>query len=156
MAGSTSLPESSLQPSPSPAVPNYGAPISLDAAKRAVAAAEAEALANQWSVTIAVVDSGGHLVVLHRMDQTHLASLSVAQTKAETAVYFRRPTRIFEETVAAGGLGLRLLSMPGHCAIEGGVPLLVNGEIVGAIGVSGVQSVQDAQVARAGAEALRR
>ena len=134
--------------------PKYGAPISLEVAKLVMTAAEAEALANQWPMTIAIVDSGGHLVLLHRMDQTNLGSLSVAQIKAETAVFFRRPTKAFEDAVAGGGLGLRLLSTAGHCAIEGGLPLLVGGELVGAIGVSGVQSSQDAQVATAGANAL--
>ncbi len=144
-----------MQPKPSFLPPNYGAPISLEAAKRAVAAAEAEALANQWPMTIAIVDSGGHLVLLHRMDQSNLASLSVAQIKAETAVFFRKPTKVFEDAVAGGGLGLRLLSTAGHCAIEGGLPLLVGGEVIGAIGVSGMQSTQDAQVAAAGAKALQ-
>ncbi len=144
-----------MQPNPSTLPPKYGAPISLEFAKRAVAAAEAEALANQWPMTIAIVDSGGHLVLLHRMDQTNLGSLSVAQIKAETAVFFKRPTKVFEDAVAGGGRGLRLLSMDGHCAIEGGLPLLVGGEVVGAIGVSGMQSTEDAQVASAGAKALQ-
>lgn len=143
-----------MRPTPSTLPPKYGEPISLEVAKLVMAAAEAEALANQWPMTIAIVDSGGHLVALHKMDQTNLASVSVAQTKAQTAVYFRRPTKVFEDVVANGGLGLRLLSTPGHCAIEGGLPLLVGGEVIGAIGVSGMQSTQDAQVATAGASAL--
>lgn len=143
-----------MQPAPSTIPPKYGAPISLEFSKRVIAAAEAEARANQWPMTIAIVDSGGHLVALHRMDQANLASLSVAQIKAETAVFFRKPTKVFEEAVASGGLGLRLLSTAGHCAIEGGLPLLLGGEVVGAIGVSGMQSSHDAQVATAGANAL--
>ena len=144
-----------MRPTPPALPPKYGAPISLEVAKLVMAAAEAEALANQWPMTIAIVDSGGHLVAFHRMDQTNLGSVSVAQTKAQTAVYFRRPTKVFEEVVAGGGLGLRLLSTAGHCAIEGGLPLLVGGEVIGAIGVSGMQSGQDAQVAAAGANALQ-
>ncbi len=140
-------------PSSSPPPP-YGPPISLAAAKRVMAAAEAEALAQQWPLAIAIVDSGGHLVMLHRMDQTQLGSLSIAQFKAETAVNFKRPTRMFEDTIAAGGFGLRFLSVSNACALEGGLPLFVDGAIVGAIGVSGMHSTQDAQVAAAGAAAL--
>jgi len=143
-----------MQPTPAPNPPRYGAPISLETAKRVVAAAEAEALAHRWPMVIAVVDSGGHLVILHRMDHAQLGSVAVAQLKAETAVSFRRSTKVFEEAVGAGGIGLRILSMPGVCALEGGLPLLLDGQVVGAIGVSGMQSTQDAQVATAGARAL--
>lgn len=144
-----------MQPVPASHPPKYGAPIALEDAKRVVAAAEAEAMAHQWPMVIAIVDSGGHLVMLHRLDQAQHGSVSIAQLKAETAVNFRRPTKAFEEAVANGGIGLRILSMPGVCALEGGLPLMVEGEIVGAIGVSGMQSTQDAQVAVAGANALR-
>ena len=143
-----------MQSAPSLPPPKYGAPIALEAAKRVMAAAEAEALAHQWPLAIAIVDSGGHLVMLHKMDQTQLGSLSVAQFKAETAVNFKRATKVFEETVAAGGIGLRFLSVSNACALEGGLPLFVEGAIVGAIGVSGMHSTQDAQVAAAGAAAL--
>jgi glc operon protein GlcG len=144
-----------MQPTPSSLPPKYGAPISLKAAKRVMAAAEAEALAHQWPMVIAIVDSGGHLVMLHKLDQTQHGSVSVAQLKAETAVNFRRATKVFEETVAGAGIGLRFLSISNVCALEGGIPLSVEGEIVGAIGVSGMQSTQDAQVAAAGAAALQ-
>jgi uncharacterized protein GlcG (DUF336 family) len=143
-----------VSPPASPLPPRYGEPISLALAKRVMGAAEGEASAHQWPVTIAIVDSAGHLVALHRSDQANLGSIAVAQTKAQTAVYFRRPTKAFEEAIATGGLALRLLSVDGHCAIEGGLPLLVDGRVVGAIGVSGVQSTQDAQVAVAGLNAL--
>ena len=138
-----------LQPPTTP----YGAPISLEAAKKAMAAAEAEALKNQWGMAIAIVDSGGNLVMLHRLDNTQLASPRLAEHKARTAVEFRRPTRVFEDAVSGGGLGLRVLSFGAMCA-EGGVPIMLGGKIVGAIGVSGAASHQDAQVAQAGAGAI--
>lgn len=132
----------------------YGPPISLERAKQVMAAAEAEALRQQWPMVIAIVDSTGHLVMLHRLDQAQYASVRIAQAKAETALNFRRPTKVFEEAVAAGGLGLRLLSAPDVLTLEGGLPLVVDGAVVGAIGVSGMQSTQDAQVAMAGVRAL--
>lgn len=138
-----------LQPPTTP----YGAPISLDAAKKAMAAAETEALRNKWGMAIAIVDSGGNLVMLHRLDNTQLASPRLAEYKARTAVEFRRPTKAFEDAVAGGGLGLRVLTFGAMCA-EGGVPLVLEGRIAGAIGVSGAASHQDAQVAQAGADAV--
>lgn len=143
-----------MQPTPTVSMPQYGSPISLDLAKRVMAAAEAEAQAHQWPMSIVIVDSAGHLVALYKMDQANLGSVRLAQAKAETAVYFRRATKVFEDAIAGGGLGLRLLTSPAHCAIEGGLPLLVDGQVVGAIGVSGMQSTQDAQVAAAGANVL--
>jgi glc operon protein GlcG len=134
-----------------PATP-YGAPISLERARSVMAAAEAEAARNQWGVAIAIVDSGGNLVMLHRLDNAQLASARIAEQKARTAVEFRRPTKVFEDAVAGGGLGLRVLTF-GLSAAEGGVPLVVDGAVVGAIGVSGVQSHQDGQIALAGAAA---
>jgi len=134
--------------------PRYGSPIPLALAKRVMEAAEAEANRQGWPVVIAVVDSTGHLVLLHRLDQAQYASNTIAVLKAETAVNIRRPTKVFEDMIAAGGVGLRLLSAPNIAALEGGLPLMVRGEIVGAIGVSGMQSAQDAQVARAGVDAL--
>jgi uncharacterized protein GlcG (DUF336 family) len=134
----------------------YGAPIGLEAARRAMAAAEEEATRNGWGVAIAVVDSGGHLVMLHRLDGTQIASIRIAEGKARTALEFRRPTKALEDAVAGGGAGLRLLSLENFFPLEGGVPIVAGGRIVGAIGVSGVTSQQDAQVARAGAEAAAR
>ena len=141
-----------MNPSPQP-VP-YGAPVSLDDARRIAAAAEAEARANGWTMVIAVVDSGAHLVVLHKMDHTQTGSVAVAQAKARSAVSFKRPTKVFEETLAAGGLGLRLLATEGVCPLEGGLPLMRAGQLIGAIGVSGMQSTQDGQVAAAGARVV--
>ncbi|MER3482912.1 MAG: hypothetical protein C4332_06915 [Meiothermus sp.] len=132
----------------------YGPPISLEHAKKAAAAAEAEALKNDWPVVIAIVDSGGNLVLLHRLDNTQIGSVEVAQAKARTANNFRRPSKDFEEMVAGGGAGLRTLAMPGAAPLEGGLPIVLDGKIVGAIGVSGVRSFQDAQVAQAGIDAL--
>ena len=128
----------------------YGLPISLVDAKKVIEAAETEASSNHWAMVIAVVDSTGHLVALHRMDQSQFGSIAIAQAKAQTAVNFKRPTVVFEEAVAQGGLGLRLLSTPDLCPLEGGIPLLRDGKVIGAIGVSGAQSSQDGQVAMAG------
>jgi uncharacterized protein GlcG (DUF336 family) len=132
----------------------YGEPISLDSAKRVAAGAEAEARRNGWPMVIAIVDSTGHLVLLQKLDQAQYGSIAVAQQKAQTAVDFRRPSKVFEDAVASGGLHLRMLGMNNLLPLEGGVPLIVDGKIVGAIGVSGMQSTQDAQVAQAGAAAL--
>ena len=137
-------------------MPNsYGDPIPLELAKRATAAAVAKARANNWSVAVAVVDPGGHLVYFEKMDGTQNASSVIAVDKARASALFKRPTKIFQEMLAAGGEGLRVLSLQGAVPIEGGVPLIVNGSIVGAIGVSGVTSAQDGQCAQAGAEILK-
>jgi len=134
--------------------PRYGAPITLVRAGAVMAAAEAEAIANDWPMVIAIVGSGGHLVMLHALDQAQHASVAVAQAKAETAVNFRRPSKLFEDAVASGSLGLRLLGLSNLMPLDGGLPLLIDGCVVGAIGVSGMQSTQDAQVAAAGAATL--
>jgi len=126
--------------------------LSLADAKRIAAAAEAEAERNGWCVVIAIVDDGGHLVYLQRMDNTQFGSVKVAIAKARAAVAFKRPTNAWEDRLAEGRTGY--LTLPGVLALEGGVPLVVDGEIVGAIGVSGVQSFQDGQIAQVGAAAL--
>lgn len=125
--------------------------LSLEDVKRVAAAAEAEANRNDWNVVIAIVDDGGHLMYLQR-EKVQLGSVEVAITKAKVAVMFRRPTRFWEETVSSGRLGY--LAMPGMLPLEGGVPLIYEGEIVGAIGISGVKSSEDGQIAQAGADAL--
>jgi uncharacterized protein GlcG (DUF336 family) len=132
----------------------YGAPISLERAKAVMAAAEAEARVNDWPMVIAIVDSGGHLVMLHSFDHAQHGSVVIAQEKARCAVNFKRPTKMFEDAVAEGGLNLRILAAPGMMPLEGGRPLIADGKIVGAIGVSGMRSTQDGQVAEAGAKAL--
>lgn len=135
-------------------VTEYGKPISLADAKKVIEAAEAEASANNWTMVMAVLDSTGHLVALHKMDHAQYGSIAIAQAKAQTAVSFKRSSQVFEEAVAKGGIGLRLLATDGLCPLEGGVPLVNKGKIVGAIGVSGAQSTQDGQVAMAGARYL--
>ena len=136
------------------APPPYGPALTLAQAKRVMEAAEQEANGNGWPVVIAIVDSGAHLVLLQRLENAQLGSIAIAQQKAATAAKFRRATNVFDDQLAGGGAALHLLMLEGLCACEGGVPLLLGGQVVGAIGVSGVRSGQDAQVAAAGARAL--
>jgi uncharacterized protein GlcG (DUF336 family) len=136
------------------AVPSYGTPISLEQAKKIIAAAEAEAQKNNWPVAITVVDTGGYVVATHRLDNTQLGSIPFAEDKARTAVLFRRPSKAFEDAVAGGGIGLRVLGLRGATPYDGGVPIFVEGKIVGAVGVSGMLPQQDGQVANAAASAL--
>lgn len=126
--------------------------LTLEIAKQVAAAAAAEAAANKWTVVIAILDEGANLMYLERIDDTQLASIQVAQEKARTAVGFKRPSKVFEDAVA-GGRNV-ILSLPGALPIEGGLPLMLNGRVAGAIGVSGVTSQQDGQIAKAGADAL--
>jgi len=135
-------------------LPEYGPPITLEKAKQVVAAAEAAAMRNGWPMVIAIVDSGGHIVLLQRLDNAQHGSVLIARQKAETAVDFKRPSKVFEDAVSAGGLNLRLLGSTNLVPLDGGLPLYAEGRIVGGIGVSGMQSTQDAQVARAGADAM--
>jgi glc operon protein GlcG len=122
--------------------------VSLDGARRALAAAEAEARKNGWNMSIAVVDPAGELVAFARMDGAHSASVDISRAKARTAARFRRPTKALEDAVAGGRMVL--LSFEGATLVEGGVPIVVNGEVVGAVGASGGSSPQDGQVALAG------
>jgi uncharacterized protein GlcG (DUF336 family) len=133
----------------------YGAPISIDDAKKASTAAVAEARKNNWTMAIAVTDPAGFLVYFERMDGTQNAAQAIAPAKARAAAQFRRSTKLFQDDLAAGGTGLRLLSLPGVVAVDGGVPLVIDGKIVGAIGVSGGSSAQDGLAAVAGAAALK-
>lgn len=133
---------------------SYGANVTLAQAKAVLAAAEAEAERQNWNMAIAVVDTSGNLVAFIKRDDTQNASVQVAQSKAASAVLYKRPTKAFQDTVAAGGVGLRVLTLDGVVAAEGGVPLVVDGAIVGAIGVSGATSEQDGVVAAAGVAAL--
>lgn len=125
--------------------------MTLDVAKQMAAAAEAEAKKNNWTVVIAILDDGANLVYLQRMDETQVGSVNVAIAKAESAVKFKRPTKAFEDAVGARPAILRL---PGAIPIEGGLPLMLDGKILGAIGISGVQSNQDGQIAKAGHDAF--
>jgi glc operon protein GlcG len=134
--------------------PPYGPGISLDDAKKMLVAAEAEAKKNGWLMAIAVVDSGGKLVAFSRMDNTQLSGIDIAVGKAVTANNFKRPTKVLQEGLAAGGASLRLLAVPGVTPIDGGLPIIVAGKIVGAIGVSGAAANQDGEVAAAGMAAL--
>ena len=134
---------------------SYGTPITVEAARRVAAPAIAEALRNQWNMAIAIVDPAGDLVYFERMDDTQVGSVNVAIDKARSAARFKRPTKAFQEALAAGGEGLRILALQGAVPVDGGVPLTVAGRIVGAIGVSGGTSAQDGQVAAAGVAALK-
>ncbi len=138
------------------APPAYGAAITMEQAKKAMAAAEAEAAKNNWPVAIFIVDSGGHMVMMQRMPNTQIASIDIAHGKATSANNFRRPTKALEDAVAGGGAGLRLLALKNVTPLEGGELIMQDGKIIGAIGVSGVLSSQDALVARAGAAAAIR
>ena len=132
----------------------YGPPITLALAKRIAEAAEEEAAARGWPMVIAIVDSGCRLMVLHRHEQAQIGSIDVAQQKAETALKFKRNTKVIEDALVAGGMGFRMLSIPGVAMLEGGLLIMKDGAIIGAIGVSGMQSFQDAEIAVAGLKAL--
>src|SRR5262245_52462090 len=126
--------------------------LSLEVAKQVAAAAEKHARENKWNVCIAIVDDGGHLIYFQRMDGTQTGSVNVSQRKAQTAIGFKRPSKVFEEGVTSGRNAL--IALPGAVPLEGGVPLAVDGEMVGAIGISGVTAQQDGMIAQAGADAL--
>jgi len=137
-------------------MPNpYGLPVSLEIAKKVAAPAIAEATKNNWTVAVALVDPGGNLVYYEKMDNTQLGSANVAVDKARCAALFKRPTKAFQDALAAGGDSVRILRLQGVVPVEGGIPLVVEGKIIGAIGVSGATSAQDAQCAKAGAETLK-
>ncbi len=144
----STLPGSTQQP------PTYGASMTLQQARKVMAAAEAEATKNSWNVVIAIVDATGHLQLVSRMDNASYGSIKVAIGKAETAFNYRQPTKNFNDRLNAG-TATHLLTITGATFIEGGIPIVVGGKIVGAIGVSGVTSAQDAQVAKAGVDAAQ-
>jgi uncharacterized protein GlcG (DUF336 family) len=135
--------------------PDYGPPIGLETARKAMSAAEAEAAKNNWPVVIAIIDSGGHIVMMHRRDNAQLASLEIAQGKAKTALKFKRPTKVLDDAISGGGAGVRFLALKDITPLEGGFPIVMDGKIVGAIGISGVLSAQDSQIARAAIDALK-
>ena len=137
-------------------MPNqYGAPINAENAKKAAAAALAEAKKNNWTMVVAITDGNGTLVYLEKMDGTQTGSVDVAQGKARSAALFKRPSKAFQDVLAAGGEGWRILGLQGAVPIDGGLPLLMDGKIVGAIGMSGGTSAQDGLAAKAGAEMLK-
>lgn len=131
----------------------YGSPIQLEAAGKVMEAATKKAQSNRWPVAIAIYDSTGHLVMFHRLDNTQLGSIEIALEKARSAVIYRRPTRFWEERLAEGGANVKLLKLPG-VPFEGGLPIILDGKLIGGIGVSGVTSVQDGEIAAAGLAAL--
>ena len=128
--------------------------ITLDGAKAIIAAAEAEALKNKWTVAIAVVDEAGNLIAFHKIDDTQIGSIDIAIGKARTAARMKRPTKALEDAVAGGRTVM--LAVDGITPLEGGVPVMLDGRVIGAVGVSGVTSQQDAQVAAAGAAAPKK
>lgn len=134
---------------------SYGSSIDLANAKKVAAAALAEAVKNKWLMAAAIVDTAGDLVYFEKMDDTQLASTVIAVEKARAAARFKRPTKAFQEMLAAGGDGIRALSLHGAVAAEGGVPIVMDGKVVGAVGVSGGTSPQDGQCANAGIAAVK-
>jgi uncharacterized protein GlcG (DUF336 family) len=134
--------------------PSYGPTISLEDAKKAAAQAIAEARKNNWTMAVAVVDPSGTLIYYEKMDNTQNGSADVSVSKARSAARFKRPTKAFQDALAAGGTGLRILRIEGAIPVEGGVPLIIDGKIVGGIGLSGGTSEQDGQCAKAGVDAL--
>jgi glc operon protein GlcG len=134
----------------------YGPPITLDQAKRAMAAAELEAAKNSWLVAITILDSGGNLVMFHKVDNAQLSAVTTSEGKARTALEFKLPSKALDDAIANGGAGMRLLALKDITPLQGGILAVVDGKIIGAIGVSGALSAQDEQVAKAGADALNR
>jgi len=133
----------------------YGASISSDAAKKFASGALAEARKNKWFMAVAIVDTAGDLVYFEKIENTQAASVTIAVDKARSAARFKRPTKALQDALAAGGDGLRILGLTGAVPVEGGVPILMDGKIVGAIGVSGGTSQQDTQCADAGIAAAK-
>jgi glc operon protein GlcG len=153
----------SQQPPPSPAPapaaapappPPYGPAITLDQAKRVMSAAELEAAKNSWTVAITILDSGGNMVIFHKFDNAQLSAVTTSEGKARTALEFKLPSKALDDAIAAGGAGMRLLALKDITPLQGGVLILADGKIVGAIGVSGALSAQDEQVAKIGADVL--
>ncbi len=133
---------------------SYGLSITLEDAKKVAAAALNEASANQWTMAVAVVDTHGDLVYFEKMDGTPLGSTVVCQDKARSAARFKRPTKVFQDMLASGGEGVRVLRIKGAVPVEGGLPILKDGMVIGAVGLSGGTSPQDGQCAQAGLAAL--
>lgn len=128
--------------------PDYGTPVTTAQAKKIAAAVLAECAANKWNVAVAVVDTGGHLVYFERLENTQVASMNIAIMKAKAANDYRRPTRAFVDAIAKTGPAT--MTLPGVVASPGGVPIMVDGKVTGAVGVSGVTGDQDEQCAKAG------
>jgi uncharacterized protein GlcG (DUF336 family) len=142
-------------PAAPPPPPAYGAPISLDNAMKVVAAAQAEAQKNNWGMCIAVVGPSGDLIYFRKLDNCQYASIAIAQHKAKAAATFKRPTKVFQDGLAANPANVYLLTLDGIIASEGGVPLIVDGKLVGAVGSSGGTGQQDGVTSMAGVAALK-
>lgn len=154
LAASTTCLAAGIAFAQGPAVPQYGPNVTLDQARKALAAAQADAKSRSWPMAIAIVDNAGLLVAFEKLDNTQNGSVLIAQDKAASAALLRRPTKDLQDQIASGGAGLRYLALRHSVPVEGGVPLIVDGRIVGAIGVSGMASDQDGVIAKAGAAAL--
>ena len=133
----------------------YGPSITLDQARKVMAAAEAEMKKNNWAMSIAIVDSGGHLVLFQRADGSQFAGAKVAEDKAWSAAGYKRAGKLFQDRLATAGVELRILQLRGVMALDGGDPIVVDGKLIGGIGVSGGAGEQDGQVSKAGAGALK-
>jgi glc operon protein GlcG len=142
-------------PAASPYLTPIGPAVNVDTAKKAAAAALAEARKNGWLMVVAVVEPNGTLVYYEKMDNTQLGSAEVAIDKARSAALYKRPTKAFQDAMAGGGAGLRVLALKGAEPVEGGLPIIVDGKLVGAIGLSGDLSEHDGQCAAAGVSALK-
>jgi glc operon protein GlcG len=157
-AGSALMPAQAQQPAAPaaapPPQPPYGVPITLDQAKRVMAAAELEAAKNSWIVAITILDSGGNMVMFHKGDNAQLSAITTSAGKARTALEFKLPSKALDDAIAAGGAGMRLLALKDITPLQGGNLILVDGKIAGAIGVSGALSAQDDQIAKAGTDVL--
>ncbi len=145
---------SALAQAANPYVTPIGPPIGVEIAKKAAAAAVAEARKNGWLMAVAVVDPAGTLVYYEKMDDVQVASTTVALGKARSAALYKRPTKAFQDALAGGGMGLRILGLQGAVPVDGGLPLMSGGKLIGAIGVSGDLSENDAKCAAAGVSAL--
>jgi glc operon protein GlcG len=155
LSSSVTILEAQQATMPPSAMP-YGSPVNLETAKKAAAVALDEAARNHWTMAVAVVDPGGNLVYYEKMDNTQLGSTRVSVDKARSAALFKRPTKAFQDALAGGGKGSRVLGIEGAVPVEGGVPLIVDGKIIGAIGVSGDASENDAQCALAAAASMQK
>jgi len=147
--------ESSARPAAGPKLPPYGLSITNEQAKKVADAALAPARENGWTVVVAIVDTGGFLVYLEKLDQTQIGSVAIAEDKARSAAIFKRSTKMFHERLARGGDGLIVLRLNGAIPVEGGLPIVVDGKLIGALGVSGGSSAEDEVCAEAGAAALK-
>ncbi len=146
--------DSQSKPAAGPKLPRYGPPITLAQAKKVADAALAPARENGWTVVVAIVDPGGYLVYLEKLDDTQVGSVGVAEDKARSAAIFKRSTKTLQERLASGGNGLLVLRLRGATPVEGGLPIISEGKLIGALGVSGGSSAEDEVCAESGAAAI--